>query len=134
MISTPVPGAQSSRSDPLALVSTSVRQPAAAAVRTAWTTAAGPWPSKRCVRPSSTSTRWPDHSYDRSSPACPGATGARKPGRSTKRDLGDRLAERVGGTAPARAEHDRDVMPLDAGGRGERDRAAAASRLALATA
>ena len=44
-ISTGSPTRMPSRIPPAALVSTTVRQPAAAAVRTPWATGAGPWPS-----------------------------------------------------------------------------------------
>ena len=50
-ISTGVPGAQSGFSPPQPLVSTRSWAPAAAAVRTPWTTAATPRPSYRWVRP-----------------------------------------------------------------------------------
>src|ERR1039458_9310544 len=45
---------------PAALVSTMTRQPAAMAVRTPWTTAAGECPSYRWVRPRNTSSRRPE--------------------------------------------------------------------------
>ena len=44
--------------------------------------APGPCPSNRCVRPSTARTCRPARSYERTTPACPGATGWWKPGRS----------------------------------------------------
>ena len=44
-MSTSSPGGTSARSEPEALVSTTVRHPLATAVRTAWATWAGPYPS-----------------------------------------------------------------------------------------
>src|SRR5690625_2394526 len=66
-----VPGGRAGSTPPQPLVRTIVPQPAAAAVRTPWTTGSTPAPSYRWVRAPSTSTRapLPSTSIERSTPA-----------------------------------------------------------------
>ncbi len=64
---------------PAALVRITVPQPAAIAVRTPCTTAAGECPSYRCTRPRKTSTRrWPA-STERTAATWPATAGAGNP-------------------------------------------------------
>ena len=58
-------------------------------------------------------------------PACPLTAGGRKPGSAVTSMSAVGRTERVGGRRPARPEHDRDVVPRDAGALGERSAAAA---------
>ena len=76
------PIVQSSRNTPAPFVSTATRHPSAAAARTPCTTGATPWPSYRCVRPVSTSTRDAPIVIDTASPPCPSADGFLNPGTS----------------------------------------------------
>ena len=64
---------------PAALVSTTVRQPAATAVRTPCTTAAGDSPSYRWTRPRNTRTRTVPAVTERTVGACPGTVEAGNP-------------------------------------------------------
>src|ERR1700733_13693257 len=58
LISTGCPTAYAGLTPPAALVSTTVRQPAAIAVRTPCTTVCGAYPSYMCTRPRNSSIRW----------------------------------------------------------------------------
>ena len=83
LMSTGWPGEKVGRRPPHPLVSTTVRAPAATAVRTPCTTAATPRPSYRWVRPRKTSARVESPTRtDRSVPACPSTAAAWKPGSS----------------------------------------------------
>ena len=108
-----------SRMPPAALVSTTVRQPAAAAVRTPCATGPTPCPSYRWVRPSSTSTRRSPTRTERIVPPCPSTVGGTKPGSSAIGELALGRADDVGRGPPAGAEHHGDVVPVDAGAFGD---------------
>src|SRR5690625_260696 len=82
LMSTGVPGDHDGSSPPHPFVSTIARQPAAAAVRTACTTAPTPRPSYKWVRPRKTSRRRSPNRIERTVPPWPATAGAAKPGRS----------------------------------------------------
>src|SRR5204862_49519 len=63
---------------------TTVRHPAAAAVRTPWATTAGSWPSYRWTRPRNTSTRVAPIRTERTDAPWPAAEGGGNPGRSAR--------------------------------------------------
>ena len=112
------PIAHSRRSEPAAFVRMAVRQPAAAAVRTAWATTSASWPSYRWTRPRKTSTRLSCTWIERTSAAWPPAEGGGKPGSSAKRH-GRPVADGVRAPPPARAQHDERVVARHAGQAGE---------------
>src|SRR5215469_7990077 len=93
---------------PAALVSTTVRQPAAIAVRTPWTTVCGACPSYMCTRPRKTRTfRSPLTRY-RTAGVWPSTVGG-------EGDLALGCADRVGGRHPAGSEHHGGVEMRHAG-------------------
>ena len=123
LISTGVPGVQVSLRPPQPLVSTIVaaagRGGGADAVHDG---ARRPGPRRSgcgrgrpagCVSPART---------ERILPAWPATAAAAKPGRSVVADLGGGLAQRVDGRQPAGAQHQGDVVALDAGQLGEHGR------------
>ena len=91
-------------SEPLALVSSGVRAARRGGGADAVDDRAGGRAPRRdgCVRPARASAT-PPTSYDAIVPRCPSAVGATNPGTSVIGEASDRLAERVGGRAPARA-------------------------------
>ena len=97
---------------PQPLVSTTVVAPVAAAVRTPCTTRRTPRPSYRWVRLPSTRAclSVPSMRIERIVPDVPDDRRRREPGHLVARQLGDRLAQQLRGAAPARAEHQRDVV------------------------
>ena len=99
------------RNPPQPLVSTTVPAPAAAAVRTPWTTLATPRPSYRCVRPRKISAcRPPEVRIGADGPGVPLDGGRREAGQLGGRQLGDGLAEQVDRRHPSRTEDEGDVV------------------------
>ena len=100
-MSTASPTRCSGSRPPAALVSTTVRQPARTAVRTPWTTSAGPWPSYRWTRPAKASTlRPPAVVTDVMVPLVTGDRAAGEAGQLGSRDLGADGSERRRATRP----------------------------------
>ena len=123
LISTGVPGVQVSSSPPQPLVSTIVAAAGggggAHAVHDGGDALALVEVGAARGRPAG--SRSPART-ERILPAWPATAGGAKPGRSVVLDLGGRLAEGVDGRQPAGAQHQGDVVALDAGQLGERRR------------